>query len=115
MFPALDRGRRELQGWSLPKSHDLFDRYSCFGPKSGSPAIAPYYASDDDMVAAAHLDLRARGDLSAGMNHEPARRDVEDAGIGPRSAVAKPRGHDHTATKLARLLRGPSRLHRISA
>jgi hypothetical protein len=47
------------------------------------------------------------------MDHEAVRRDVEDAGVGPCRAVAKPRGDDHTATKLTRLVRRPSRLHRL--
>jgi hypothetical protein len=57
------------------------------------------------MIAPADLDLAPARDGAAGVDHEPARRDVEDAGIAPGSSVAEPRRHDDAAAKLARLLR----------
>jgi hypothetical protein len=56
------------------------------------------------MVAAADLDHAALVDAVAGADHQPARRQVEDAGIAPPRPDAHAGGQNHAPPQLSRLL-----------
>lgn len=82
-LPPLGGPRGQLKRTRLAQRHDLFDRYPVARLEPGLFALAPDDASDNDMVTAAKFDHRAARNLAGGSDHEPPRRDVEDAGIAP--------------------------------
>jgi hypothetical protein len=104
MLAALSVGGGELERRGLAEGYDIFDREPVLGSEAGPAALAPDYSRDDQMIAATQLNLGPARNWPAGMDHQPARRDVEDAGVAPRGAVAEPRGHHDAPPELARFM-----------
>lgn len=100
---ALDDGsieRYQLKSAGLADGHDFLDRKPVIRRKPGPRAVAPDNARDDHMISAAQLDLGSLRTGAAGLDHEPARGNIEDARIAPPGAAPKAGGKDDAPAKL---------------
>lgn len=95
ILAPLARRDGELERGRLAHGHDFFDRNSLFGLQTRARTVTPHDPRHDHMIAAAELYLGSLRNLPARMNHQPARRDVEDAGVAPGNSMPEACGHHH--------------------
>ncbi len=79
---------------------------AAFRLKSCPSGVLPDYPPNDDALTSPKLDLCSKFDRRPGVDHEAARRNIENAGIAPRTAMAQPHGKNDARSKFARSVVG---------
>src|SRR5204863_5366843 len=73
----------QLERSPLRDREDLLDLQPLFGAKAAAASLGPDDPSHDQMIAALELDHGAFGHPARGLDQQPARGNVENAGVAP--------------------------------